>query len=335
MKKTIIVLALLLLTLTGCSNDSSADTVTKTDFYFDTVVTITLYGETDASIIDECFSICAGYEQLFSRTIETSEISILNRDKILASPSPDTLDIINTALQYSALTDGKFDITVAGLSQLWAFTSDNPAVPGNEAIKEALKGVGSKYISINDGSVRLTNPATSIDLGALAKGYIADKLKEYLLSQNVKSAVIDLGGNVLLVGSKPDGSAYRIGIQKPFAKRNESLAIVQGSDISIVSSGNYERYFYENGKLYHHILDTTTGYPVENNLSSVTILSSSSLDGDCLSTSCFALGLEKGMELIESLDGIEAVFVDKDDNMYLSSGLKKTDGNIITISPQS
>ena len=157
-----------------------------------------------------------------------------------------------------------------------------------------------------------------INLGAIAKGYIADKMKDYLLEEGVESAIIDLGGNVLCVGQRPDGSPFRIGVQMPFADRSETAAVMEISDKSVVSSGIYERYFEQDGVLYHHILNPSTGYPYENDLVSVTIISDESVDGDGLSTTCFALGLDKGMELINSLPDVQAVFITEDYQLHYS-----------------
>ena len=165
--------------------------------------------------------------------------------------------------------------------------------------------------------VTRTDPQSAIDLGFIAKGYIADRLKEYLLSEGVESGIISLGGNILLIGSKPDGAPFQVGIQKPFGAPNEIITTVQESDISVVSSGCYERYFATgeteaDRMIYHHIFDTATGCPVQNDLLGVTILSDSSMEGDALSTYCYLLGLDKGLDYIRSLDNVDAIFVTKD-----------------------
>ncbi|MBD5136992.1 MAG: FAD:protein FMN transferase [Lachnospiraceae bacterium] len=318
---------LFIITFSGCSNISNNEAVSKTDFYFDTVVTITLYGSENSKYIDECFEICKNYENMLSRTVKDSEISQINNNiGSFVEVSDDTLELINKGIYYSELSGGKFDITIGGLSSLWNFNSENPRVPAKADINNALQSVGYKKLQVDNNNVMLNNEETILDLGGIAKGFIADKLKEYLLSEKIDSGIIDLGGNILLVGSKPDGSDYKIGIKKPFSDTGENSAIMNVHDKSIVSSGNYERYFYEDGKLYHHILDTDTGYPVDNNLYSVSIISDSSVDGDGLSTTCFLLGIDKGMELIESLDNIEAVFIDSDYKVYYSSGLNEDNG---------
>ena len=148
---------------------------------------------------------------------------------------------------------------------------------------------------------------------------IADQVKNYLIEEGIEHAYINLGGNILTLGGKTDGSNFRIGIQKPFAEDGTVMAVLPLSDKSIVSSGNYERYFKKDGKIYHHILDPSTGYPIENNLNQVTIISDKSVDGDALSTTCYALGLDEGLKLIRSMDNIEAVFITDDNTIHKSS----------------
>ena len=150
-------------------------------------------------------------------------------------------------------------------------------------------------------------------------------MKEYLKSKKVTSGIINLGGNVLTIGSKSDGSDYTVGIQKPFDRSGTSIATIKIDDRSVVTSGIYERYYRVDGKIYHHILDTQTGYPVENDLYSVTIISDSSCDGDALSTTCFALGKDKAEEFIKSMDGVEAIFVDNKMNVPQVIGLQQAD----------
>lgn len=164
----------------------------------------------------------------------------------------------------------------------------------------------------------------SVDLGCIAKGYIADRMKEYLVSHGVESATITLGGNVLCIGTHPDGTPFHIGIQKPFADRNETMAIADIEDLSVVTSGIYERYFQEDGVLYHHILNPDTGYPYDNDLTSVTIISQDSADGDGLSTACFALGLQEGLKLVEAaVPKAYGIFVTKDGGVHYSRDLQK------------
>jgi len=303
--------------LCGCSDQNSQEKVNRTGFLFDTVVTITLYGEDKEDLLDDCFKIGAEYEQLLSRTIVTSEISLINQAKgDPVTVSDETLELLNKGLEYCELSNGAFDITIAPASNLWDFKTDTPALPDVNSLTEAISHVDYRTIHIDGNQVWLEDPEAAIDLGGIAKGFIADKLKEYLVSKGETSGIINLGGNIQSIGLKPDGSKYQFGIQYPFKLQGEVIEAVSVEDSSMVSSGIYERYFKIDDTLYHHILDPSTGYPIDNNLLSVTILSPLSVDGDGLSTTCYALGLEKGMELIKRLDGIEAVFITDDYDLY-------------------
>ena len=317
--------------LTGCKEKNTP--ISKTDFYFDTVITITLYGS-EEKYIDECFKLCDRYERMFSKTITESEISLINNNSkngIYTTVSDETLELINYALEYSRLSKGQFDITIGNLTSLWDFSedTDNHSVPAEENIENAVKNIGYDQIDIKGNDILLTNPDAAIDIGGIAKGYIADKLKEYLLKNGIEHGIINLGGNILLLGTKADGSNYNIGIQRPFDSEGKTIAIVSTTDKSIVTSGTYERYFYQDNRLYHHILNPKTGYPIENNILSVTVISDKSVDGDGLSTSLFALGIDEGLEMIENIAGTEAIFIDTDYNIHLSSGLTIKDSTII------
>ncbi len=302
--------------------------VTKTGFYFDTAVSITLYGNADPALFAQCFSLCQRYEDMLSHTKEGSDIwNLNNAGGKPAAISEETAFLLETAVFYSALTDGAVDATVAPLSTLWNVTGDDPAVPSAWQIGALLPHVDYRAITIQKNAetytAMLKDPAAAVSLGFIAKGFIADRLKEYLRSQGITNAIINLGGNVLTIGTKPDGSPFTVGIQKPFASQGESIATLPLADASLVSSGIYERYFTaKDGTLYHHILDTKTGYPVSNNLLGVTILSPSSTAGDALSTACLVLGLEKGLALIESLENTHAIFITSDYALHCSKGLE-------------
>ncbi len=170
----------------------------------------------------------------------------------------------------------------------------------------------------------LRKKGQAIDLGAIAKGYTADELKKVFLNYNISSAFLSLGGNIYALGNKTDKTPWNIGVQNPLNPRGSQLGVVPVSNKSIVTSGNYERFFEKNGKRYHHIFDTKTGYPAEKGLISISIISDKSIDGDALSTSVYTLGLDEGKKLIENLKGVEAVFVTNDKKVYITSGLKDT-----------
>nr|WP_324613905.1 FAD:protein FMN transferase [Mediterraneibacter catenae] len=306
--------------LTGCSTPPKSESLTMNGMYFDTVVQIEAWGASQ-EIMDHCRQMCEEYEQILSATIDTSEISEINHAKGQpVTVSDETAELIVKGIEYGDLSGGLFDITIEPASSLWNFT-DNPEgeLPDEDALAEAVSHIDYRCIQVEGNTVTLTDPEAQIDLGGIAKGYIADRLKEYLESQGIEHALIDLGGNMLTLGGRYDGSDFRIGLQEPFADTGTVIAAVTVNDQSVVTSGDYERYFEKDGVIYHHILDPDTGYPIQNDLDQVTIISDESVDGDALSTTCFALGLEDGLELIQSLDGIEAVFVTKDGEIHTSS----------------
>lgn len=298
--------------MNGCSL-KTPEPISKTGIHFDTVIQIDIYDSNDTELLDQCFEQCQVFEQTISRTIETSEIYKINHAN--GKPievSEMTLELIQKGIEYGDLTNGKFDITIAPLIELWDFKNNTGNIPDKIAIQEALSHVNYKNIVIDGNKVSLTDPNAAIDLGGIAKGYIADYLKDYLIDEGIESALINLGGNILTIGSKPDDTPFHLGIQKPFDKQGTAITSVKVTDSSVVSSGVYERYFEVENTLYHHILDTSTGYPCDNRLLGVTILSEKSVDGDALSTSCFVLGLNDGRKLIKSLDGVEAIFITED-----------------------
>lgn len=308
----------------GCT-PKTQDPISKTGFYFDTIITLTLYDSKQEELLEDCFALADKYEKMLSATIDSSDVSNINQAKGQpVTVNPETLELLQKGLEYGALSEGRFDVTIGNLSSLWDFTENEGVVPNDADIKTAVSTVDYRNVEINGNQVSLRNPDSAIDLGGIAKGYIADRMKEYLLEQGVTSGTINLGGNVLVIGSKPDNSPYTIGIQAPFDATGSPIATVKIEDLTVVSSGIYERYFTVDDKLYHHILDTSTGYPYDNGLFSVSIICKNSVDGDGLSTTCFSLGLEKGMELVESLENTEAIFITSDYEILTSSGIGET-----------
>lgn len=323
-KKMIAFTAALSLLLSGCSRLDNKKDQTYTDTLFDTVISVQILDPVDESVIKGCEKLCKEYDTKFSTTNEESEIYKINKAKGKAvEVSDDTITIIKKGIYYSELSRGAFDITIGSVSRLWDFHSEEASVPSSKKITSAVSHVNYRNIVIRDNTVRLTDSKTRLDVGAIAKGYIADRLKEYLKENDVKHAIINLGGNVQTLGTKTDGSDYNIGIQKPFDESGQPITSVKVSDKSVVTTGTYQRYFKKDGKLYHHILDPSTGYPCENNLSSVTIITSSSLTADALSTTCFLLGYEDGMKIVNQLDNVDAVFITDDNKIHYSDNFMK------------
>lgn len=314
----IVICTMLLIFFTGCELKSQP--VTYNGYYFNTVISLTFYNEDDAKLAEECFQLCESYENMLSRTVEGSDIWNINHSESMPiTVSEETYHLLEEALYYCELTNGKIDITIAPLMDAWNFTdaAKEQIPPTPKEIETLLPHVDYEQIVLGpNNTVTLKDLEVAIDLGFIAKGYIADKLKDYLVSQGVTSALINLGGNVCAIGNKPDGSAYTIGIQEPFAPAGTTLTTVSISDSSTVTSGTYERGFMYNNVYYHHILDADTGYPVDNGLVSVTILCDSSVLADALSTTCFVLGKEQALEYIKTLEDVECILVDSEENVY-------------------
>jgi len=317
LKKLIaIMLILTCLPIAACAKEEKQSAV---GFYLDTVVTLTAYVD-DAQLLKDALSVCGEYERMLSRTIEGSDVWRINHAQgAPVEVSDDTIQILDCARRVSALSGGMFDVTIAPVSTLWDFTSGAAVLPDADKIAGAAKLVDISRMTVEGN--RVTLPAgMMIDLGGIAKGYIADAVKGWLEARGVKSGILSFGGNIVAIGKKPDGSPWKVGIQDIDKPTGEYMLVAQNFGGSTVTSGIYERGFDLDGVRYHHILDPNTGWPVQNELASVTIFSESSMWGDALATSAFALGTEKGAELIESLEGIEAVFIARDRTPSYTSG---------------
>lgn len=325
--------AISIVSQTGCAGK---EPVSATEFLLNTVCSITIYDEGSQKereeLIRQAFALSKEYEDRMSRTLAGSDINRLNKAEGKAvEVDPETAEVIREGVRYGELSGGLFDITVGGLTELWNFTGENPSVPSAEALAEAVAHVGYQKISVLPAEgdrgpwVRLSDPKTKLDLGGIAKGYIAGQAAEYLRARGVKSAILNYGGNITCIGGRAQGKPFRIGIEKPFSQDGgEAKAIlgtIEVSDMSVVTSGTYDRKFYEDGRLYYHILDPAAGYPKETDLDGVTIVGKSSADCDGLSTVSLMLGLEKGKAFIESLEGYEAIFVAKDGRIAVTDGL--------------
>lgn len=323
-KTMILIAGLAAMLLTGCQR--KIEPISKSGFMLNTFVTVTIYDKDDPKILEGSLELCRSYENVFSKTLEGSEVYRLNHrspDQQTVTVSDDIKALVSEAQIYSERSKGGFDVTIEPLSSLWNFTSENPVISSEKDINEAVGKVDYKNLKLEGNTLTFLSPDTTLDFGAVAKGYIADRIKDYLLEQGVKSAIINLGGNVLCVGEKPDGTPFKIGLQKPFADRNETIETLDIRDMSVVSSGVYERHFIKDGTNYHHLLNPRDGYPFQNGLVSVTILSKISADGDGMTTACFSLGLEEGLKLVNSLDGIYGIFITDDYEVYYSDGAKQ------------
>lgn len=307
-----------ILLLTGCSYKGVDNFSSEAaGFYFDTVISVRIYGKDKQKLLDGCMELARHYEQLLSATKKDSDIWKINHSNgSWVTVDPDTAALLHMAVDFAELSGAAVDPTIGGLSRLWNFGSENQGiVPEQSRIEKELAHVDYHAVSFCENQVMLTDPNARLDLGFIAKGFIGDKMKEYLISQGADSALINLGGNVVTLGNKPDGTPFRVGIRDPFAKDGSPLTSLELSDKSVVSSGNYERFFEKEGELYHHILSTQTGYPVKSGLAQVSVICQDSARADALSTLCFVLGYEKAASLLENFPDVQVIFVAEDGSL--------------------
>lgn len=324
--RTMAALIVMTLVMGGCgyrhAKASDLPKQTRVGYYLDTVITLTAYTD-QPELLDKGLEYCGEYEKMLSRTVEGSDVWNINHaEGNTVTVSEETAEILRTAVKISEVSDGAFDITIAPVSVLWDFTSGSQIIPESATIEQAAHLVDFRQIQIEGNNVTL--PAgMMIDLGGIAKGYIADAVKAKLEAAGITSAILSFGGNIVAIGLKPDGSPWKVGIQDIDEPTGKTMMVSLNYGGSTVTSGIYERGFTVDGVTYHHILSSETGWPVQNELASVTIFSDSSLMGDALSTAVFALGTEKGSRLIESMDGVEALFINRDRSAAGTSGLGK------------
>ena len=317
---SLVTLVLLLTLLGGCAGEQAIEPLSDTRLMLDTFCSITIYDVKDRVAMGQAFELCAEYESLLSITLEGSDIWRINHaggEPVVVEPQ--TLKVIEAGLRYGELSGGRFDITIGALSRLWDFGGGS-GVPMEEDIARTRGTVDYMQLAVEGNTVRLANPEAWIDLGGIAKGYIADVLANFLREQGVSAAIIDLGGNVVVVGEKPDGSPWKIGVRKPFGESSEYIGVVRTAEASIVSSGTYERRFVEDGEAYHHILDPFTGYPAVTDIVGVSVVSESSMDGDALSTITVLSGSENAREILSTVPGVIGAVIILENGEVISFG---------------
>lgn len=304
--------------LSACAEETP---LSRTEMALDTVCSISLYDGKEETRLDASFSLIREYESKWSRTKAGSDVTTLNTaNGVPTTVSVDTLALLQTAQFYTVLTDGAFDITTAPLTDLWKQAETADTLPDAAALQAACRHTGAEKLIIGSDTVALTDGA-QIDLGGIAKGQIADQVANELKLGGCTSAVIDLGGNIVALGSKPNGEPFHIGITDP-QNSDQLIATVAVSDRAVVTSGAYQRGFDIGGVHYSHILDPRTGQPVHNDLLSVTIIAPLAVDADVLSTACFVMGYEQASALLTRLDDIEAVFVRADGSVVTTGGVE-------------
>lgn len=293
-----------------------------------TVCTITVYGRPPRGLLEKAFARIGEIDTRMGTDRAGSEIDAVNAAAGggAVRVSPDTFRLVESAVRTSALSSGAFDVSVGPLVALWGIGRGPGRVPSAAEIAHARSLCGYQRIELDRAAstIRLKDAGMRLDLGGIAKGYAADEVAAILGSGGVRSAIVDLGGNIVVVGSRPSGGKWRIGVQDPEKPRGDYLGIVEIADGTVVTSGVYERYFEKEGVRYHHLLDPATGSPARTGLLGLSIVARTSMDADALSTAVFVLGLERGLRLVESLPDVEAVFVRENREVVVSSGLAST-----------
>lgn len=326
--------------LSSCANKENTvkgqpDQSTQEIFAMDTYMSLTAYGSNSEEAVNKAVQEINRLDAMFSVGNADSDVTKLNENGS-GEVSEETAFIMNRAMQVSEKTNGAFDITIYPLMELWGFTTKNYRVPESSEIAEALKGVSYTNVSVNGQQVALTG-GSSIDLGGIAKGYTSSRVIQIMKDCGIEHAIVNLGGNVQVLGTKTDGSDWRVAIQNP-ASENSYLGILSTTDKAVITSGGYERYFEQDGQVYHHIIDTQTGYPSDSDLTSVTIVHSDGTTADALSTALFAMGLDGAKGLYRSGDIDFDMILFDGSTVYVSEGIASgfsTDMNkeIITRQP--
>ena len=318
--KKIIWTAILTMTvlLTGCAGAPTQELERTAFFAMDTAMEFTVYGE--ANLLDEAKSIICSVEEQVSVTDEHSDIYAINHTGS-GKLSGNSAELMEQALELCRRTDGALDISVYPIVRAWGFTTGNYQVPDEETIQSLLPLVDYTKIQYDasTGTVALLE-GMEIDLGSIAKGYAGQLAAQMLRERGVESALLNLGGNVQTVGTKPDGSPWQIGIKDP--KGEDAMMVLSIADQAVVTSGGYERYFEQDGQTYWHIMDPFTGRPADSGLISVTIVGDEGVVCDGLSTALFVMGLEKAANLWAQSGDFEAVFVTASGEVYITEGLR-------------
>ncbi|MCL2539008.1 MAG: FAD:protein FMN transferase [Oscillospiraceae bacterium] len=301
----------------GCGK---ADGVSNTFFAMDTAMMFTIYGRNRESALEACRAEVYRLDELLSITNPDSDISRINAAAgSFVEVSSETAELVAYAKALSKQTGGAFDITICPITAEWGFFSKEYKAPEQAEIDSLLELIGSDRIEIIGSEVKLA-AGQSIELGAIAKGYLTNRIFDILEQKGIGRAVISLGGNVLVLGQREDKTPWRVGIEDP-KKPREYFAILAGTDISVITSGDYQRYFEEDGKRYHHIFDPKTGYPADSGLSSATVIARDGTFADGLSTALFVMGEEGAVEYWRNEGGFEMILVDTNENVTATPGL--------------
>ena len=318
MKRLLCMISILLLFLSGCSSKP----VQQQFFAMDTVMSVTAYGTNAGDAVSAAVAKVNELESLLSRTRTDSEVTVL----YLAAPeqvslSEDTLRVLTLAQKWCEKTDGAFDVTIAPVTTAWGFGGSGVyQVPSDEKMEELLAMVDGSSLLLTETAAALPKKGMEVDLGGIAKGYAGAQAEQVLRDHGIESALLDLGRNITVIGAKPDGSPWRVAVQDP-SDSSGAVGVLSLQDCSAVTSGGYQRYFEQDGVVYHHIIDPRTGYPAESGLISATVVCEDSALADLLSTAVFVLGEKDALKLWRAEGGFELILVTKGNRVVVTGGL--------------
>ncbi len=328
-KLTFILFIFLVMFSAGCKKTEQEQTqpMSRTEFLMGTVVTIKVFDGDMEKALDDVFQRLEELSAQITVNDDQAESLIMAINKN-AGIEPvevpaEIFALLKTAKEYSELSDGSFDVTIGPLTSLWRIGFPDARKPAQEEIEEVLPLIDYKHLILDETThtAYLEQAGMKIDLGAIAKGFMTDVVVELLQNHDVTSAIIDLGGNIFVMGTNPSGEDWSVGVQDPFSTRGSIIGKLNAADKSVVTSGIYERYLEVDGETFHHLLNPQDGYPFDNGLAGVSVITDHSIDGDALSTILFAKGVDEGLRFAEELDGVEAIFITKEREVYLTSGL--------------
>jgi thiamine biosynthesis lipoprotein len=304
----------------------AAGPLSRSEYVLWTQCTVTLYDHADPAILDAAFKRLDELNGLLSVNVPGSQLDAVSdaAGRIPVHVGADVFLVVAKGLHLAEISGGLFDPTVGPLMQAWRMNTENGRIPEPAVLARARALVNWRDVVMDEKArtIYLRRAGMRLDAGGLLKGYAADEVVRVLSARGVRSAIVDLGGNIYAMGARPDGSAWRIGVQNPDATRGTPLGVVSVIGKTVVSSGSYEHFFVQNGKRYHHIMDTRTGFPVDSGLDQVTVISDSSIDADGLGLTLFCLGREKGLALARSL-GVDTIMVGVDRVIWMTDGARK------------
>ena len=299
--------------------------ITKSFYALGTINTISVYDTAFENILEQAIEKVSDIDNEMSAFKEESDVSRINQNagKSAQYVCEDTFFVIKKAVEYADMTEHSSDITIRPLVNLWHDYLEKSQTPPQEEIEKALNLVNYKDIIIDENAqtIGLKREYQAIDLGSIAKGYAADQVKKIFSESKVKNALINLGGNVIVMGNASDGKKWKVGIQNPDKEQGISMGVIALKNKTIVTSGGYERFFVIDGKKYHHIIDPNSGYPSQNGIKSATIIANESIGADALTTSLFVLGFEKAKELVDRIPNLDAIIITDENEVYLTKDI--------------